>query len=83
MWTEEAQWWWEARMWWWGDGGAGCGVMALQGAVSPMVTVAAEGQAGEPPIQAVMAEAGVERPQHIAQNQTSQDYETFESIDTF
>jgi hypothetical protein len=48
-----------------------------------MVTVAAEGQAGEPPIQAVMAEAGVERPQHIAQNQTSQDYETFESIDTF
>jgi hypothetical protein len=65
--------------------------MALQGAVSPMVTVVAERQAGASPTQAVeavmaeavMAEASGERPQHIAQNQTSQTYETFESIDTF
>src|SRR5208282_4610460 len=48
-----------------------------------MVTVIAEGQAGEPPTQKVVAEAGGERWRHIAQNQTSQDYETFESIDAF
>jgi hypothetical protein len=50
-----------------------------------MVTVVAEGQAGEPPTQAAVAEAeaGGERRRHIAQNQTSQTYETFESIDTF